>query len=201
MRKAVLAALGLTLFGMGSALAQSIPVASHAETTTDTLPPIGWVQFCADEPQDCDVPALPATSADIDDKKWRQLVRINRDVNDAVEAVSDLEHWGTLEKWSYPTDGKGDCEDYVLEKRKRLIDAGWPRQSLLITVVRDRKGDGHAVLTVKTNRGDLILDNQEARIKAWSDTGYRFVKRQSETHPNKWVSLGTPGNGIITANR
>jgi predicted transglutaminase-like cysteine proteinase len=201
MRKTVLAVLGLALFSMGSAFAQSIPVASNAETTTDTLPPIGWVQFCADQPQDCDVAVLAPKPATLDERKWKQLVRINRDVNDAVEPVSDLEHWNTLEKWSYPTDGKGDCEDYVLEKRRRLIEAGWPRQALLITVVRDKKGDGHAVLTVKTDRGDMILDNQETRIKPWSDTGYRFVKRQSETHPSKWVSLGAPGNGILTANR
>ncbi len=128
-------------------------------------------------------------------------MRINRDVNDEIEPMSDLEHWGTLEKWSFPVDGKGDCEDYVLEKRKRLIDAGWPRQALLITVVRDKKGDGHAVLTVKTDRGDLVLDNQESRIKGWTETGYRFVKRQSEAHPSKWVSLSGVDQSIMTANR
>ena len=89
----------------------------------------------------------------------------------------------------------------MLEKRKRLIEAGWPRQALLVTVVRDRKGDGHAILTVKTDRGDFVLDNQEPRVKAWTETGYRFVKRQSAEHPNKWVSLGGVDPGIITANR
>jgi predicted transglutaminase-like cysteine proteinase len=169
--------------------------------TSETLPPIGWVQFCGENAGDCDVPSLPARAALLDDKRWRQLVRINREVNDAVEPVSDLEHWGVLEKWSYPTDGKGDCEDYVLEKRKRLMEAGWPRQALLVTVVRDRKGDGHAILTVKTDRGDFVLDNQEPRVKAWTEAGYRFVKRQSAEHPNKWVSLGGVDPGIITANR
>jgi predicted transglutaminase-like cysteine proteinase len=172
-----------------------------ALVTSDTLPPIGWVQFCNDEPQECEVPALTPRLAAVDDRRWKQLLRINRDVNDEIEPVSDLEHWGMLEKWSYPTDGKGDCEDYVLEKRRRLIEAGWPRQALLITVVRDKKGDGHAVLTAKTERGDFVLDNQEQRVKAWTDTGYKFVKRQSESHPNKWVSLGGPDQGILTANR
>ena len=60
----------------------------------------------------------------------------------------------------------------------------------LITVVRDHKGDGHAVLTVKTDRGEFILDNQYGAIALWSETGYRFVKRQSQTDPNVWVSLG-----------
>jgi predicted transglutaminase-like cysteine proteinase len=202
MRKAVLIGFGIVLAAMGSASAQSIaPITTAALVTSDTLPPIGWVQFCGDEPQECNVAALNARPAALDDRRWKQLVRINREVNEEIEPVSDLEHWGTLEKWSFPTDGKGDCEDYVLEKRKRLIEAGWPRQSLLVTVVRDKKGDGHAVLTVKTDRGDFVLDNQEVRVKGWTDTGYKFIKRQSETHPNKWVSLGGVDNAILTANR
>jgi predicted transglutaminase-like cysteine proteinase len=202
MRKAALIGIGFWLTAIVGAAAQtSAPITSAALVTGDTLAPIGWVQFCGENPADCQVQALPAKVAKLDSKSWRQLVRINREVNDTVEPVSDLEQWGTLERWSYPTTGKGDCEDYVLEKRKRLIEAGWPRQSLLITVVRDTKGDGHAVLTVKTDRGDFVLDNQEARVKGWLDTGYRFVKRQSDQHPNKWVSLGDADNSILTANR
>jgi predicted transglutaminase-like cysteine proteinase len=203
MIKAAFIGLGILVASMGTSVAQSsfTPMTTAALITTDTLPPIGWVQFCGDEPKECNVPALGARAATLDDKRWKQLVRVNREVNDAIDPISDLEHWGTLEKWSFPTDGKGDCEDYVLEKRKRLVDAGWPRQSLLVTVVRDKKGDGHAVLTVKTDRGDFILDNQEAKVKAWTDTGYKFVKRQSEQHPNKWVSLGGVDNAILTANR
>src|SRR5204862_6009211 len=94
------------------------------------------------------------------------------------------------EKWSYPTDGYGDCEDYVLQKRKMLIDAGWPREALLITVVRDKKGDGHAVLTVKSDKGEFILDNQNEEVLLWTETGYRFVKRQSQHDVSVWVSLG-----------
>ena len=93
-------------------------------------------------------------------KAWKDLVRINKWVNDTVKPVTDLEHWGVVERWNYPDDGYGDCEDYVLLKRRMLMQAGWPRQALLITVVRDKRGDGHAVLTVKTDRGEFVLDNQ-----------------------------------------
>src|SRR5664279_5762749 len=99
---------------------------------------------------------------------------------------------------NYPDDGKGDCEDYVLLKRRMLMQAGWPREALLITVVRDKKGDGHAVLTVKTNKGEFILDNQEAQVLAWNKTGYRFVKRQSQSDPNLWVALGEPQGAPAT---
>jgi predicted transglutaminase-like cysteine proteinase len=202
MRKAVLFGLGFWMAAIAGASAQSaLPITTAALATGDTLPPIGWVQFCGENPSDCQVTAAAAKPMRLDNRAWRDLVRINREVNDSVEAVSDLEHWGMLEKWSYPTDGKGDCEDYVLEKRKRLIAAGWPRQSLLITVVRDKQGDGHAVLTARTDRGDFVLDNQEARVKGWSDTGYSFVKRQSEEHPNNWVALGDGGQGITTAKK
>jgi predicted transglutaminase-like cysteine proteinase len=205
MRKAFVSGLVMVLFSAVSAVAQSshgsIPVASAAMITTDTLPPIGWVQFCSDNPAECKARDLPKQIAKIDDKKWKQLQRINRDVNEEIEPISDMEQWNTLEKWSYPTTGKGDCEDYVLEKRRRLVEAGWPMQSLLITVVREKNGNGHAVLTVKTDRGDFVLDNQEARIKAWTDTGYRFIKRQSEENQNKWVSLGGPETAVVAANR
>jgi predicted transglutaminase-like cysteine proteinase len=87
----------------------------------------------------------------------------------------------------------------VLLKRQMLMDAGWPRGSLLVTVVRDKKGDGHAVLTVKTDKGEFVLDNQEESILAWSETGYRFVKRQSQVNPNSWVALGDPPPATTTA--
>ena len=123
-------------------------------------------------------------------KAWTDLVKVNNWVNQTIQPVTDLEHWGVVEQWDYPDDGKGDCEDYVLLKRRMLVQAGWPREALLITVVRDKKNEGHAVLTVKTNKGEFVLDNQEAEILPWFKTGYRFVKRQSQYDVNIWVSLG-----------
>jgi predicted transglutaminase-like cysteine proteinase len=113
--------------------------------------------------------------------------------------MTDLDHYGVVEKWTYPDDGYGDCEDYVLLKRRMLMQAGWPREALLITVVRDKKGDGHAVLTVKTDRGEFILDNQNEAIVLWHETGYRFVKRQSQSNPNVWISLGDLRPAAATA--
>jgi predicted transglutaminase-like cysteine proteinase len=80
-----------------------------------------------------------------------------------------------------------------------LMRAGWPREALLITVVRDKRGDGHAVLTVKTDKGEFVLDNQNEDILLWSDTGYRFVKRQSQADQNRWVALGDPRPATATA--
>ena len=156
-----------------------------------TRPPIGWVEFCArpDGALDCKVEPVAARDVVLTGKAWADLVRVNRWANAAVKPKSDLEHYGVLEKWAYPNDGYGDCEDYVLLKRRLLLEAGWPRSALLITVVRDKKGEGHAVLTVKSDRGEFVLDNQAEDILLWSETGYRFVKRQSETNPNVWVAI------------
>jgi len=161
--------------------------------------PIGWVEFCVEYEPECQTkPTLPRDVV-LSTQAWKDLDRVNLYVNSHVKPMTDLEHWGVVERWNYPDDGYGDCEDYVLEKRKLLMRAGWPREALLVTVVRDRHGDGHAVLTVKTNKGEFILDNQVDQILLWSDTGYRFVKRQSQADPNVWVSLGEPHGAPATA--
>ncbi len=164
-----------------------------------TRPPIGWVEFCAEHVSECKVAPSEPRSVVLSLRLWRDLVRINQAVNADIRPMTDLEHYGVVEKWAYPDDGYGDCEDYVLLKRRMLMEAGWPREALLITVVRETSGDGHAVLTVGTDRGDFVLDNQNEAIVLWSESGYRFVKRQSQSDPNVWVSLGDPRPSAATA--
>lgn len=161
--------------------------------------PIGWVEFCSEYASECATQILDARDVVLSTKAWKDLLRINKWVNDTIKPITDLEHWGVVERWNYPDDGFGDCEDYVLLKRRMLMQAGWPRQALLITVVRDKRGDGHAVLTVKTDKGEFVLDNQNETVLLWSDTGYRFVKRQSQHDPNVWIALGDPRPATATA--
>jgi len=161
-------------------------------------PPIGWVEFCIRYKPECVTKPSAPRDVVLTSQAWSDMVKVNNWANDNIKPMTDLEHWGVVEQWDYPDDGYGDCEDYVLLKRRMLMQAGWPREALLITVVRDKKGDGHAVLTVKTNKGEFILDNQEPQILAWNKTGYRFVKRQSQSDPNVWVALGEPQGGPAT---
>ena len=162
-------------------------------------PPIGWTEFCIEYSPECETRPMEARDVVLTPKAWRDLAQINKWVNDSVWPMTDMDHWGVIDRWNYPDDGYGDCEDYVLLKRKLLMRAGWPRQALLITVVLDHNGDGHAVLTVKSDKGEFILDNQNPEIVLWSETGYRFVKRQSQTDPNAWVGLGAPRPAVATA--
>jgi predicted transglutaminase-like cysteine proteinase len=161
--------------------------------------PIGWIEFCVAYEPECKTKPTPPRDVMLSVQAWKDLERVNLFVNTHVKPMTDMEHWGVVERWNYPDDGYGDCEDYVLLKRKMLLQAAWPRQALLITVVRDRNGDGHAVLTVKTDKGEFILDNQNPEILLWSETGYHFVKRQSQNDPNLWVGLGEPRPAIATA--
>jgi len=191
---AVLLAGGGPAFA-GERTAQAFPAnerAVYAAVGEPTRAPIGWSEFCLAYKPECDTKPSAPRDIVLSPKVWSDLVKVNDWVNRSVEPLTDLEHWGVVERWNYPDDGKGDCEDYVLLKRRMLMQAGWPREALLITVVRDKKGDGHAVLTVKTNRGEFVLDNQVGEILAWNKTGYRFVKRQSQSDPNSWVALGEP---------
>ena len=58
-----------------------------------------------------------------------------------------------------------------------------------MTVVMDEDGEGHAVLTARTQAGDVILDNRSNEIRLWTKTPYEFVMRQSSRNPQVWVYL------------
>ena len=187
----------------GERIAYGGPVTSHDRVTFAVVgevarPPIGWVEFCVEYRPECNSKPSAPRDVVLTPKAWSDMVKVNNWANDNIKPLTDLEHWGVVERWNYPDDGYGDCEDYVLLKRRMLMQAGWPREALLITVVRDKKNDGHAVLTVKTNKGEFVLDNQEPQVLPWNKTGYRFVKRQSQSDPNVWVALGEPQGAPAT---
>jgi predicted transglutaminase-like cysteine proteinase len=172
---------------------------AHVLVSEVTQPPPGWVELCARQPGECAGTTTAPQNLALSPKAWRDLVQVNKWVNKTIKPLTDLEHWGVVERWSYPDDGYGDCEDYALLKRRMLIESGWPREALLLTLVRGEEDEAHAVLTVTTDKGDYVLDNMSSDILLWSRTGYRFVKRQSQYGPNAWVSLGDSTSATATA--
>jgi predicted transglutaminase-like cysteine proteinase len=192
---AALAAVPQSASAMPRAALQGMPTGTHPiyiSVGRTTNAPIGWIDFCIEYKPECNTrPAAPRDVV-LTPKAWSDMVKVDLWVNQAIKPMTDMQHWGVAERWNYPSDGYGDCEDYVLLKRRMLMRAGWPREALLITVVRDRHNEGHAVLTVKTNRGEFILDNQTDRVLPWNKTGYKYVKRQSQSNPNQWVALANP---------
>ena len=185
------AIIGAAFVNFGQASETSLPNSSYAAVGGQTSVPYGWVDFCGRRPEECSLGKLTPLDIRLTRATWRTLNRINRRVNAVIEPETNLAHWGTLlDHWDYPVDGKGDCKVYALYKRKLLIEAGFPRQALLMTIVKDLEGEGHAILTVKTDRGEFILDNLTDDIRPWNANGYTYLKRQAQDDPNVWLNLG-----------
>lgn len=156
----------------------------HGTTTA----PTGYQSLCKRQASLCMTATQPNQRAEINSNTWRQLAEVNAIANATVEPKSDLDIYGVSEYWALP--GRtGDCEDYALLKQAMLVERGWPLSALVITVVRDESGQGHAVLTARTLSGDFILDNRREEIVAWDESPYEFVKRQSAMDPNIWMAL------------
>lgn len=199
------ALIGLPLV-IGGATTQAQTLASLPNATQPiekggaAKPIMGWVRFCEQNPSECAVdPNEPATVT-MNQANWNLVVSVNRRINTKIKPITDMDHFGVVDRWDFPTDGMGDCEDYQLLKRKTLVEKGLPRRALRMTVVIDELGEGHAVLMVRTDRGDYVLDNKTNAVLPWDQTGYTFVKRESQDQV-AWVTLGGRNSPTTTANR
>ncbi|MCZ8543976.1 transglutaminase-like cysteine peptidase [Mesorhizobium qingshengii] len=184
LRLCVLAGLAATGGWVAPALA-----AGAMATGGLTSQPIGHYDFCKLNPGECSIRPTNLAPTPMTDGLMRKLISVTAKVNAAVKPMSDMEIYGKDEVWAYPDKGLGDCEDYVLEKRRELSRMSISLADLLITVVRKPDGEGHAVLTVRTDKGDYVLDNLTDKVKPWDQTGYRFLKRQAIDNTGRWVSI------------
>ena len=155
----------------------------------EALPLQAWIGFCEHHPAECSVNAAESETIVSTPEIMELIEAVNRSVNRTVKPQTDQDHWGIADRWNFPSDGVGDCEDYQLLKRKRLAEGGLPRRAMLMTVVLDENGEGHAVLTLRTDREELILDNKRDALLRWHETGYRFIKRESSETRTGWVFL------------
>lgn len=150
--------------------------------------PYGFIRFCEINPEQCSGNGNEEARIDATPERLSELDDVNRTINAAIKPQTDLELYGVNEYWTLPRVA-GDCEDYALLKRQVLMQRGWPGSALLMTVVRDERGEGHAVLTARTAQGDYVLDNKTEGVKIWHKTPYEFVMRQSYLNPKVWVAL------------
>jgi predicted transglutaminase-like cysteine proteinase len=184
LRKSAAIGLAMSAWSIGSVFAGG-PMAIGGLTSQ----PIGHYDFCKMHKSECSIRPVNQAPAVMTGALLRQLASVSAAVNAAVKPMSDVDIYGKEEVWAYPDSGVVDCEDYVLEKRRRLNRLGLSLADLLITVVRKPDGEGHAVLTVRTDKGDYILDNLTDKVRAWDQTGYRFLKRQASDNTGRWVSI------------
>lgn len=190
---------GLCIVSSDSALSDTVKY--RAPEYGRTLPPVGFVKFCSANPADCKALGNMPDRVAMSQERWNQLYQVNSFVNDKIAPISDEDLYGEPERWAYPTDA-GDCEDYVLLKKRYLQNLGFSAEALLITVVLDENGAGHAVLTVATDAGDYTLDNRVGDVLRWSDSRYKFLKRQSHKNPLEWVALlkqSTSNSGFVAS--
>lgn len=189
--------LGTALIGALMALAAIVSPTQALDTTNiafgqtiggNTSIPIGHAEFCKTRPAECGPNENPVAAVPLTEALWQQLLTVNAYYNQTVAPVTDEDLYQVDEFWTYPN-GYGDCEDYVLIKRRELINTGWPASTLLIAVVKQANGQGHAVLMVRTDRGDLVLDNQVGSVDLWNQTPYKYIKRQSQANAGQWVDM------------
>lgn len=172
--------------------------AAFAPVMGPTSIPVGHAEFCKANRGECRPNAHVVEVEALTEARWNQLLQVNAEINATVAPVSDQDLYHVNELWTYPQ-GYGDCEDFVLAKRRALINLGWDASTLLITVVRQANGEGHAVLMVRTDRGDLVLDNQIGEVNVWTNTPYTFLKRQSQADAGAWVGIDDARGAIVAA--
>jgi predicted transglutaminase-like cysteine proteinase len=176
------------ILGVSASPAYAENTQSHMKIGSRTSQPIGHYNYCKQYSSDCKIKARTTAAPELTRKRWKDMVEVNSYSNNTITPLTDMEAYNVEELWTYPK-SYGDCEDYVLMKRHMLMQRGWPASSLLITVVRQPNGEGHAVLTVRTDRADYILDNLDDKIYEWADTPYTYLKRQSQRHSGHWIDI------------
>ncbi|MCW0001263.1 transglutaminase-like cysteine peptidase [Pararhizobium sp. YC-54] len=184
----VVVAIAAVFVSAGAAIPAPSATALSMQTGAITSQPIGHYEFCQTHRLECEIKTKSAIAPRVTDFGWSVIRQVNLAVNGEITPMTDMDLFSKDEVWAYP-DGAGDCEDFVLLKRKRLMEKGFSAADLLITVVRKPDGEGHAVLTVRTAQGDFILDNLENEIKLWTKTPYRFLKRQASVNTGRWVTI------------
>jgi len=190
--------LGLMIVGASASAGQAW-ASGPMLTGGLTSQPIGHYEFCRSAPAECSIRPRDNGPEHMTGALWSKIVSVNAAVNEAVKPMNDFEIYGRDEVWAYPDKGVGDCEDYVLEKRRKLQGLGLSLSNLLVTVVRKPDGEGHAVLTVRTDKGDFILDNLSGTVRDWSQTGYRFLKRQATNNTGRWVTIREGSAPLVAA--
>ena len=170
-----------------------VKISADMPVGQQVTPPMGFIGFCLNDPTQCEGGTDAPKNMHLTPARWNELNAVNDYVNTNVPQIEDIANYGVSEKWTYPNARGGDCEDMAMEKRRRLIAAGWPSDVLLIATATTADGKGHAVLIAAMTEGDLVLDNLDETIRLWSETPYRWRERQSRRRPIVWLSAD-PGH-------
>lgn len=141
-------------------------------------PPLGFTVYCMRFPDECR-PQDPAAIR----YSWTayfDLRKVNETVNRQIKPRREkIDRWDADVRF-------GDCDDYVMTKRRKLLAMGYPSSALRMAVVITKSNEMHLVLVVETLNRRLVLNNLTPTIKELKDTSYTFVM-MSTADPKKWV--------------
>ncbi|MCL7997335.1 MULTISPECIES: transglutaminase-like cysteine peptidase [Brucella/Ochrobactrum group] len=194
----IIAAASIGIAALVVSFSAQAGTGAYMQTGKLTSQPIGHYEFCKREAAECNIVSRDTRALSLNNNNWQLIQTVNLSANERIKPMTDMEIYGVEEYWAYPTT-VGDCEDYVLLKQRELAKAGIPMTDLLITVVRKPDGEGHAVLTVRTDRGDFVLDNLTDEVLRWDETEYTYLKRQAANNTGRWVTIESPDNLLVGA--
>ena len=169
----------------GSAGAASGP--SHVVEGHAWRAPQGATEICRVYPWVC---GDSGTAAMLQPEAVLRLAReVNSSVNRRIRPQSDVALYGVTEKWTLPTAGRGDCEDYALLKMKLLLEQGVPARDLVLAMVVTEKYVPHIVLILRTEEADYFLDNMTDAMLPWYRSGYTVLSMQSPADKKQWSAV------------
>ncbi len=160
----------------------------------NALAPLQFVKFCMNYGAECEADATADQVLPSGERARQMLREVNRSVNDAITPMKKPTS-PMLAHWTLSPDA-GDCNDYAVTKRHRLIEMGWPKSALRLAVVIIGGGQGHLVLVVRLNDGDMVLDNLSSSVRPWNDVGYQWISMQSGNNPRFWVAVSEHGEHL-----
>lgn len=137
-------------------------------------------------------PAKPADAAFDGKAAFALIGKVNRNVNDAVVQVEDINSTGEEDRWNrlgYGWRPAGDCEDIAIEKRMRLMEMGFPADRLFLAVAYKYRAGLHTVLIARLPDGDYVLDSLVRKVRPWSKVTYQWLRVQTPGDPLVWRGL------------
>lgn len=164
---AAMVVVSFAIAGSGATLAAGVTV------------PLGFRMMCIKTPEEC----LGGGSSDVEATKevMATLKRVNAHVNRSI-----IPEAGGPVIWRVGV-AAGDCDEYAATKRNLLIRAGIPASAIRFAYVKVR-GEGHAIVVVRTSRGDFVLDNLHRSVRPLAQTGYRIIS-MSGANPRDWSAF------------
>lgn len=181
----------MALFAAALSLAgcnQTLETGKMMSTQGYAFAPPAFYPFCSKEPRLCSTTG-GTKLVKLTPRRQAELASVNSSVNSRIGERSDVASTGQADIWRVPTK-VGDCEDFAILKKSELLKRGWPASALLLTVAT-LGGEGHTVLTVRTDKGDLVMDNRSSAVRDWSRSPYRYFARQSQSEYGKWTRIRT----------